>query len=381
MLMLASVASLTWAFDEAAAATRIALLVLPLMLLYVVTRTWLAGGVSARPAGYALLTSASVAALVGLYQAATTTVWWNPKVIDANRFRPDVRTNSILWDPNMYGRVLVIAIVLVVAWLLITRAPSRRSWLTMSAVGVLLLVALWHTWSQSSWLALAAAAAFIGLLTLPPQLRRFASAAVVIVVLVGTPLALRTLAGDDTEGRASVVRTGVALAAEQPVHGWGVASFEAAAKARAEERGAAEPRLTSSHTSPVTVAAELGIIGSAGLLTLLIGAFAAVLARWRETSTPASAARAKARARGERVEPLPTGWPSAAIVWATGAIAALVAHSMVYAGLLEDPTTWAVLAVLASMGHASTRAYGSVANHDDDSRSILRQPELAPGRV
>lgn len=334
--------SLTWSWAPTATTELLAFYLVPFVLAYALVRAWLAAGVDVRPASIALVGSTVAFAVVGLVQAATHQVWWNPKVVDANRFRPDFRTNSLFWDPNMYGRALVIAALAVVAWLLVARLDRRR---IAGAVVVLaiLVAALWHTFSQSSWVALAAGLLLLGILTLPPRPRRWVAALVVLVVLVGGPFAAGQLEGDDTDGRAAVVRTGVSLAAERPIAGWGAGTFEVAARARELEKGDREPALVASHTTPVTVFAELGVLGAIAYLTLLTSAAVTVLARWRQTSSPASAAR---RAGSD---PAATGWPIAPIGWASAALAALFAHSLLYAGFFEDPTTWVVLAVLASL--------------------------------
>jgi O-antigen ligase len=213
------------------------------------------------------------------------------------------------------------------------------------ATAALLLVALWNTYSQSSWVALSASLVLLGVLTIPPRPRRWVAAAVLIVMIIGTPLAASQLAGDGENGRGEVARTGLGLAAERPVLGWGAGTFEIAAADRELERGNRDPDLVASHTTPITVFAELGVLGAITYLTLLASAFVTILARWRRTSTPASAARAE-------LGPLqtePTGWPVAPIIWASAALAALVAHSLLYAGFFEDPTLWVTLAVLASL--------------------------------
>lgn len=340
--------SLTWSVDRAASAEMLAFFLVPFVLSYALLRTWAAEGVSLRPAGYALFASGLLVAAVGIFQAVTRQVWWNPKVVDANRFRADFRTNSIFWDPNIYGRALVVAILLVTAWLLVTHAGRLRVAVAVGALAVL-VVALWNTYSQSSWVALAAALAVTAILTLPPRLRRWAAAAVAVLVLVGAPWAARQLAGADSQGRAEVVRAGIELARERPVLGWGIGSFEHAAEGLAR-RNDTELGLTASHTTPVTVLAELGLLGGIAYVALLAAAALAVLARWRRTSTPAAAARA----RGD--SSTATGWPGAPIIWATGTLAALVAHSLLYAGFFEDPTLWVALAVVASLPPVGERA-------------------------
>lgn len=334
--------SLLWSIDRNASAEALGFFLVPFMLAFTVVRSWASHGTDIRPAGWALLASGLLAATVGIYQAATHTVWWNPKVIEANRFRPDFRTNSVFWDPNIYGRAMVVALLVVVAFLLASRLTRLRAALAGGALLVLVL-ALWNTYSQSSWVALAAALTLVAVLTLPPQARRIAAATLALIALVAVPLGVQRLAGDDAEGRADVVRAGIELAQARPIVGWGIGSFEAAVRERARGAGDLDPRLTASHTTPVTVIAELGMFGALAYLTLLTSAALCILARWRRSSDAAS------RARATRTDPQATGWPSAALVWATGVLAALVAHSMLYAGFFEDATLWVALAIVASL--------------------------------
>ena len=342
--------SLTWSIDVDASAEVLAFFLVPFLLLYAVTRSWLQTGTDIRPATIALLGATLVAATLGLFQAATQQVWWNPKVVDANRFRPDFRTNSLFWDPNIYGRVLVVGALAVIAFLLVSRMTRRSAGATATLLFVLAL-ALWHTYSQSSWVAAGASLLVLGVLTTPPRPRRWLATLLAIAFVVGVPLAVDQLAGRDAAGRRDVVRSGISLMSEKPLLGWGVGSFETAARAREAEQGTRTGQLTASHTTPITVAAELGVLGSIAYLTLLASAMVAALARWRRASTPAAAARA----RGESHAP---GWPIAPVIWATATVVALFAHSLLYAGFFEDATLWVALAVLASLPVVVTQ-------HDD----------------
>ncbi|MCW2928318.1 MAG: O-antigen polymerase [Thermoleophilia bacterium] len=341
LLPLVAAASLAWSTDGEASAVTLGCFLVPFVIAYWLVRGWVEEGAALRPAGWALVASTLLAAGVGVYQVLAREVWWNPKVIDANRFRADFRTNSLYWDPNIYGRALVVGACVLVACLLIERLTRWRAALACAALA-LLTVALWNTYSQSSWVALAGALIVVAVLTLPPHPRRWVAGALVAVMLAASPSAYRALSGSDSSGRADVVRSGIALASERPIAGWGVGTFETAVTDRARRRGTATPTLTASHTTPVTVIAELGILGAAAYLVLLTSAATAVLARWRHTSTPASAARAAG-------DPHATGWPIAPVIWASAVLAALVAHSLLYAGFFEDATLWVALALLASL--------------------------------
>jgi putative inorganic carbon (HCO3(-)) transporter len=150
--------SITWSIDRLGSAEDLAFFYVPFLLLFMLVRGWVADVRDLRPAVVTLVFAAIVAAVVGTVQSIGDDVWWNPKVIAGNRFRADFRTNSIFWDPNIYGRALVVALLALVAWVLVTRV-RRRGLVGAVFVAALLLYALWHSYSQSSWFALAAVGA------------------------------------------------------------------------------------------------------------------------------------------------------------------------------------------------------------------------------
>jgi O-antigen ligase len=96
-----------------------------------------------------------------------------------------------------------------------------------------------------------------------------------------------------------------------------------------------------SHTIPLTVAAEQGLIGLLAYLALMVAAlrlvFGGVRARVRSGQPGISAIAAAASA---------------------AAFCALVLHTLVYAAFLEDPLSWALLALsgaLAAQAGAGSR--------------------------
>ena len=91
------------------------------------------------------------------------------------------------------------------------------------------------------------------------------------------------------------------------------------ASTAAHEHVSAERATSASHTIPITVAAEQGVLGLAAYLALLVVRAVAAVPR-RAPSAPARAGVA-------------------------AAFAALLVHTMMYAAFLEDPLTWALLGV------------------------------------
>ena len=75
----------------------------------------------------ALVATALAYAGVGLYQWVTREVFWNPKLQVDNAYAPFFRVNSVFWDPSIYGRYLVIAILATLGFVLLgLRARSAR---------------------------------------------------------------------------------------------------------------------------------------------------------------------------------------------------------------------------------------------------------------
>src|SRR3954462_15626719 len=102
--------------------------------------------------GVELVGLALVFAGVGLYQYATRNLFWNPKVIVGNAYLPFYRVNSVFWDPSIYGRFLMIAILAAVV--VVVRTGSRR--LAFAGAGAILVIwaGLLLSYSQSSFAGL-----------------------------------------------------------------------------------------------------------------------------------------------------------------------------------------------------------------------------------
>jgi putative inorganic carbon (hco3(-)) transporter len=161
----------------------------------------------------------------------------------------------------------------------------------------------------------------------------------VALVLVGAGLLVRSSSSSsttiDTEGHGTLVSGGLKLARHRPLYGYGSASFS---KEFAREEHVPPGDTTISHSEPVTVAAEQGLIGIAGYLALLAAALWTVLGGMRGMA-PGLGARFRSLAEGERAELTP------ARIGIAAAFCALLVHTIGYAAYLTDPLTWALLAV------------------------------------
>ncbi len=264
-------------------------------------------------------------ALIGIYQYETRNVFWNPKVIVSNAYAPFYRVNSVFWDPSIYGRFLMIAIV--PALVVVVLGRSLRMQVVAAAAVVLIWVGLLLSFSQSSFAALVVA--IIGIAGVAWRRRAFLAVGLVFVVLAGAGVASphvrsallhHTKAGlnKSTSGRAGLVSNGIRIAVHNPLFGVGVGDFKRAYAARTHLKGK-EPKKAASHNTPVTVAAETGFVGLVLLVWLVFAAAGTMLRR------------------------LGRSFEHRAALAIGLAFVAIVVHSQFYADFFEDPTTWALL--------------------------------------
>jgi putative inorganic carbon (HCO3(-)) transporter len=281
---------------------------------------------------------AAAAALIGIGQFLVRDLFLNPELFDANQLHKYFRVNSVFFDPNIFGRYLGLAITALGAYL---AWSEDRRWLAGAlAVSALCLVGLTLTYSITSFAALLAGLGVVALLRWSWRGAAAAAAlgAVALVALVvagGTPTSDIQTDRNIDSGHFPLVEGGLILAGAidaptpgdttedqirckcdpgEPLFGWGSGSFGAAFYENIEPA-----RTTISHSEPITVAAEQGVIGFALYLGLLAAA-AAVLA-------------------GGAVQRAP-GRTAVAACFVT-----ILVHSFGYTGFLIDPATWAILAL------------------------------------
>ncbi len=277
---------------------------------------------------------AVVFVLIGSVEYASRSLFWNQAVIRSNEFHTYFRVNSMFWDPNIYGRYLSLVLVVVTAAMLWVK--ERRAFWLLTATMVILWIGLAQTFSQSSFVALLAGLAMLAALrwswrwTLAVTIVAVIGGVLVVLLVGGKSITLDRL-NVDFSGRGHLVSGGAELFAERPVWGYGSGSFQTAYS----DHHSKEP-VTISHTEPVTVAAEQGLIGLVAYVALVL------VALW----TMGAGLWARGPDRGP-----PYVFIARAAVLA--AFVALLVHTMAYAGFFQDPITWVLLAIGASL--ASTR--------------------------
>jgi putative inorganic carbon (HCO3(-)) transporter len=256
--------------------------------------------------------------LVGFVEYATKTIFLNPKLIAANQVHAYFTVNSVFFDPNIFGRFLALVMILLASVILYAR--RQRTQLITIAVLAVLWVALLLTLSRSSIGAL-----LVGLGALAAlrwKVGRAVFAAVGVVALAAAAIAaspttfgLNQGLNGASSGRPGLVSGGIDLFAARPRWGYGSGSFETEYSDHHQKIG---QTLSASHTIPVTIAAEQGLIGELVYIALVLAALVVLL-------------------RGCRADP--------ARVAIAAAFLALLFHTLLYADFLEDPITWTLLAI------------------------------------
>jgi O-antigen ligase len=319
-----------WSDDRRQGAIFLLFFVLPFGLLAVALSRlkWRIGWVATLYGQLALM--GLVFAVIGIWQYMTRNIYWNPKVEVDNAYATSswfYRVNSVFYDPSIYGRFLVVAIL--ASLVLVMFGRKRLAW-GAAAAAVVTWVGLVPSFSQSSYVALAAGivvglAAFWRRQALIPLT---ASAAVLAVVVLGVPQARERIFGDQglshaTSGRSKLVSNGIGLARDNPIFGVGTGGFRRAYADRTGLKGK-QPKAAASHTTPITVAAETGLPGLALLVWLVVVALIVPFRRLPPATT--------------------TGHARIAFGLA---LVAIVVHSLFYNALFEDPLFWALLALSA----------------------------------
>ena len=276
---------------------------------------------------YAELTiMALVFSVVGFYQYETRNVFENPKVIYSNAYAAFFRVNSVFWDPSVYGRFLVVAMIPSVVFVALARF-RRLGWIATAAI-VVIWFGLLISFSQSSFAALIVAVICIAFVAWRWKALFAVGLAVVVLggIAVAQPTVRRSLEhhtrsglNSASSGRYNLVANGIRIAVAHPVRGVGVGGFKHAYARRVQRlHGKKNLRTAASHDTPVTVAAETGLVGFALFVWLLVACGTDVL-------------------RTKRLVPLAAGL----------SIVAILVHSLFYSDFFEDPTTWLLLGLVA----------------------------------
>ncbi|HWH13727.1 MAG TPA: O-antigen ligase family protein [Miltoncostaeaceae bacterium] len=329
LFALVALASIAWSVDAEEGAVKAVFFWVPFLLLYVaVVDHW--PRARALPAlGAATVALAVPIALLAVVQYLTREIFLNERLQQANVYSRFFRANAIFYDPNILGRFLVVAIVAALALAWLRRGRARE----LAGLGVLVAVfcaGLAVTFSRSSCLMLITAVGLMSWWAFGAR-RTLAVGALVLglmgsVAVAGSGNVRDALTSTErlervSEGRFDLMRGGVEIWREAPLHGAGLGGFEVQYQRTLTPAEQRRIRVIISHNAPVTVLSEQGLIG----LALLVWLGAAV---------------ARAGGRAARAVGGAPGW----LAWTMLALAAgIVVHSLLYSALVEDPYTWVLV--------------------------------------
>jgi O-antigen ligase/polysaccharide polymerase Wzy-like membrane protein len=321
--------SVLWSSADASAQNLLQYFLLPLAVLVAVVARSPFPAWMPRALGITAVTLGLAFAAFGLVERGVHhVVFYSPAVQVGNTYSSFFRVTSLFRDPSLYGRqlVLAIAIVLTVAWY------RKIGMLAATALVAFLFAGLFFSYSQSSLVALFCVAVFISVVAGDRLVRIVAALTAVVVLAGGGAFVADKVAGASTQrvtsDRSRRIDLTTKVFVHHPLVGVGLGSQPRASQAVSKNGG--PPTLFVSHTTPLTVAAELGVIGVALYAAVLAGASWALLRVFRLDR--------------------PFGLALAAV------FASLFVHSLFYAGFFEDPVTWLVLGVASSFLAARTAA-------------------------
>jgi hypothetical protein len=321
--------SFLWTHDERQGGIALAFFLFPFVAGFaVVARSpltdWLPRALAAT-----LVALGTLFAGIGLWQAQTRTLFFAPDLEVANAYTSFFRVTSLFKDPSLYGRYLVVPIAVLLVALCLRRGRPVE-WGVLAAFVFLLFAGLYFSYSQSSFVALFVVTFAVALFGAGRRLRVLLLAVAAAATLAAAGFAAQAVDGESatevTSGRSRLVSITLDAFKVNPIVGVGIGGQP---RASADENGRRSARRSASHTTPLTVLAELGVVGFA-LYLVLLGA-----AAWALLQV----------ARLDRL--LGLGLAAVFLV--------LFVHSLLYAGFFEDPLTWGILG-LASAVLTSSRA-------------------------
>lgn len=308
--------SLLWSADRPEGTSQLVFFWFPFTALVAVAAHTPFSARAARALGLTLVAEAALFAAVGIWQAISHELLFFTVALErANDVGSLFRVTSAFQDPNHYGRFLVLglAVALVALWL------DRLRVVTALPLVALLAAGLYFSYSQSSMVSLVVVALAVAAAAGNRPVRHGVAALALVLALAGAGVLVASLGGVSaaslTSDRSTLVEDTGAVFLGHPLAGVGVGAQPRVTRDETE-RGTAVIQ-NASHTTPLTVAAELGVIGVAAWAALVLGAFAL----FREV-----------------------GRRRPALGLSLGAVLlALLVHSLFYAGLFENPITFGVV--------------------------------------
>jgi len=334
--------SMLWTIDTKDAAIQIVFFYLPFPVLFLTVIAWWSSIRQALPilAGVTIAFATAIAVLA-LVQYEAQWIFWNAKLQQDDIYSQFFRVNGIFFDPNIMGRYLAVGILAAFAWIWLR--PGKRELIVGAAAIVVMSGGLLVSFSRSSCLMLMVGIALLAWRAFGAR-RTLAVGGIAFIILAGGAIASshnirHALTSSHrlssvSEGRFSLMTGGVKIWRKEPVAGSGVGSFQTRFTETETAYQIAHKKVSISHNTPITVLAELGVIGAALFIWLCI-------AVWRVI------------ARSSRVVAGAASWEQWSLL---AVITGIFVHSQLYADLFEDPMLWTALAAALAVGIAARGA-------------------------
>ena len=265
----------------------------------------------------------------------------------ANAYTSFFRVTSLFKDPSLYGRYLVVPIAVLLVAILVRRGRAM-DWVVATGFVAFLFLGLFYSYSQSSFVALFVVTFAVAVVGADRRTRIVLLACALVATFAAAGVAGAAIGGrsakDVTSGRSRLVDVTVEAFKQRPIAGVGIGGQP---KASSEIVKKGSPSRNASHTTPLTILAELGVVGFALYAWLLASvAWALVLV-----------------ARADRA--FGVGLAAVFLV--------LAVHSLLYAGLFEDPLTWGVIGLACA---ALARVPVPEDAREPESETVPPAPEL-----
>ena len=311
--------SLLWSGDPREGTIRLFFFLFPCTVLVALLAQARLSDAVYRSLAVVLLASTAAVAAIGISQQWSHDLIFAEDLQSANAYTTFFRVTSIFNDPSVYGRYVALGIVVLFVLLWFERI---RLALALPLLAVL-CAGLYFSYSQSSLAALAAAVLGVTLLAGDRRTRVVVGVAAVVVALAGFGIFAGTVQDESvrraTSGRSGLASTTGTIFLDHPVVGVGIGAQPAESRRLEEERPSTQA--SASHTTPLTVAAELGVLGLAAYAAFLV-------------------ATARGVALVLRREPA-LGFSL------VGVLTVLFVHSLAYGGFFEDPFVWFAVGLTA----------------------------------
>jgi len=313
--------SLTWTIDAGSARNLLEYFLLPFAVLVAVVGRATFTPKLPRILAVIAIALASLFSLIGIVEAAThRLIFYSHNLQVSNTYTSFFRVTSLFRDPSLYGRHVVLGMVVVVVCLWLRKLDVVPA----AALLALMFTGLYFSYSQSSYAALFVVVLAITLVAADPRTRRLALAASVVVILAAIGIAAARVVHSSVRKATSDRSRRITLTAKvfehHPLAGVGLGGQPRASQQLAARYGPLQNFV--SHTTPLTVAAELGLVGLLLYVAVLAGAARAL-----------DAVRRRHQALGLSL---------------AAVFLALFVHSLAYSGFFEDPITWLVLGIAAA---------------------------------